>query len=55
MAIQIIREEIYNENGLIEVRFHEIDTTASEELIKQKEDELLRIYEEIQNLKNQSQ
>jgi len=51
MAKQRIRQEIYDENGLVRVEFIEIDGPSTEELITQKEDELLRIYEEIQRLK----
>ena len=51
MAKKRIRQEIYDENGLVRVEFIEIDEPSPEELITQKEDELLRIYEEIQRLK----
>jgi hypothetical protein len=46
-----IREEIYDENGLVEVIFHQVDEPNPEELIAQKEAQLLAIYEEIQLLK----
>jgi hypothetical protein len=48
-----IRNEIYDDNGLIEVQFIEVeDKKTSEELLAEKEAELLRIYNEIQQLKN---
>jgi len=48
-----IRNEIYDDNGLIEVQFIEVDDEkTSEELLSEKEAELLRIYNEIQQLKN---
>jgi len=50
-----VRNEIYNEEGLVSVEFIEVDEPTQEELIAQKEAELLAIYEEIQNLKNNTQ
>lgn len=47
-----IRNEIYNDNGLVEVTFIEIDKPTQEELIAQKEAELIAIYKEIEILKN---
>ena len=47
-----VRHEIYDENGLVKVEFIEVDEPSPEELIAQKEAELIRIYEEIQLLKN---
>jgi hypothetical protein len=49
-----IRKEIYNEDGLVEVQFIEVEDTNTDELLKQKEMELLAIYEEIQKLKNEN-
>ena len=46
-----IREEIYDENGLVEVRFIEVDEQPIEDQIAEKEAQLLAIYEEIQQLK----
>ncbi len=46
-----IREEIYNNNGLVEVKFHEVDEPTQEELIAEKEAELLKIYAELNELK----
>jgi hypothetical protein len=47
-----IRQEIYDDNGLVRVEFIEVEGPTQEELIAQKEAELLAIYEEIQRLKN---
>jgi hypothetical protein len=47
-----IRNEIYDENGLVRVEFIEVDEPTQEELLADKEAELLRIYKEIQELKN---
>ena len=46
-----IRQEIYDDNGLVEVRFIEVDEPTIEELIEQKEAELLKIYAELDELK----
>ena len=46
-----IRHEIYDENGIVSVEFIEVDELTTEELISQKEDELLAIYAELQALK----
>jgi hypothetical protein len=48
-----IREEIYDENGLVEVVFVEIDEPTQEELIAQKEAELLAMYNELKALKGE--
>ena len=49
-----IRNEIYDDNGLVEVQFIEVeDEKTPEELIAEKEAELLRVYNEIQQLKSQ--
>lgn len=47
-----LREEIYDVNGLVEVRFIEVEEQATEELIADKEAQLLALYEELQALKN---
>lgn len=47
-----IRNEIYNENGLIRVEYIEFEDLSTEDLIAQKEAELLAIYDEIKKLKN---
>jgi hypothetical protein len=51
--MQQIREEIYDDNGLVEVRFVEVEGPTQEELIAQKEAELLAMYEELKALKGE--
>lgn len=46
-----IREEIYDDNGLVEVKFIEVDEPTQEELIAEKEAQLLKIYAELNALK----
>ena len=46
-----IRQEIYDDNGLVEVKFIEVDEPTSEELIAEKEAELLKMYAELNALK----
>lgn len=46
-----IRNEIYDENGLVEVQFIEVEDIPTEDLIAQKEAELLAVYAELQKLK----
>ena len=46
-----LREEIYDENGLVEVRFIEVPDVSVEDQVLQKEQELIAIYNEIQKLK----
>lgn len=48
-----IREEIYNENGLVEIIFHEVEEPTQEDLIAQKEAELLAMYAELKALKGE--
>ncbi len=48
-----IRQEIYDENGLLEVKFVESDEPTQEELIAQKEAELLVMYNELKTLKGE--
>jgi hypothetical protein len=47
-----VRNEIYDENGLIKVEYIEVEDSSVEDLIKQKETELIDIYKQIENLKN---
>jgi len=51
-----VREEIYDENGLVEVRYvnFELPILTTEELIAQKQEQLLQIYNEIQQLQSGS-
>lgn len=46
-----IRHEIYDDNGLVRVEFIEVDEPTQEELIAQKEAQLLNMYEELKKLK----
>ena len=46
-----VRNEIYDSNGLVRVEYIEVDEPTQEELIAQKEAELLAIYAELQALK----
>lgn len=46
-----IRNEIYDDNGLVRVEFIEVEGPTQEELLAEKEAELIRIYNEIQELK----
>ena len=46
-----VRNEIYDENGLVRVEFIEIDEPTPDELIAQKEAELLAVFEELKTLK----
>lgn len=48
-----VRNEIYDENGLVEVVFIEVDEPTTEELIAQKEAELLAMYNELKALKGE--
>lgn len=48
-----VREEIYNESGLVEVIIHEVNEPTQEELIAQKEAELLAMYNELKTLKGE--
>jgi hypothetical protein len=46
-----IRQEIYDDNGLVEVKFIEVNEPTQEELIAEKEAQLLKIYAELNELK----
>ena len=48
-----IRNEIYDDNGLVRVEFIEVDEPTHEELIAQKEAELLAVFEELKRLKGE--
>ena len=48
-----IRQEIYDNNGLLEVKFVESNEPTQEELIAQKEAELLAMYNELKALKGE--
>jgi hypothetical protein len=47
-----IRNEIYDDNGLVRVEFIEVEETTQEEILAEKQAELIRIYKEIQELQN---
>ncbi len=47
----IIRHEIYDENGLVKVDFIETDEPTQEQLIADKEAQLLSLYEELKAMK----
>jgi hypothetical protein len=47
-----VRNEIYDDNGLVRVEYIEVDEVTPEELIAQKEAELLALYQELQRLKD---
>jgi hypothetical protein len=46
-----LRNEIYDENGLVRVEFIEVESPTQEELIQEKEAQLLAMYEELKALK----
>ena len=46
-----IRNEIYDENGLVKVEFIEVESPTQEELIAQKEAQLLAMYDELKALR----
>ena len=48
-----IRNEIYDKNGLVEVVFIEVEDSTQEELIAQKEAQLLAMYEELKSLRGE--
>lgn len=48
-----VRNEIYDENGLVRVEFLEVDEPTQEELVAQKEAELLAVFEELKRLKGE--
>jgi len=49
--MKTIRNEIYDDNGLVRVEFIEVEEQTTEEILAEKQAELLRIYKEIQDLK----
>jgi hypothetical protein len=46
-----LRNEIYDNNGLVRVEFIEVEEPTSEELVAEKEAQLLALYEELKALK----
>ena len=49
-----VRNEIYDENGLVSVEFIEVDEPTQEELIAEKEAQLLAMYNELKALKGEN-
>ena len=48
-----IRKEIYNETGLIKTVFIEVEGPTQEELIAEKEAQLLALYDELKVLRGE--
>jgi hypothetical protein len=48
-----VRNEIYDDNGLVRVEYLEIDEPTQEEIIAEKEAELLAMYNELKTLKGE--
>ena len=48
-----IRNEYYDDNGLVRVEFIEVEELSQGELIAQKEAELLAMYNELKALKGE--
>jgi hypothetical protein len=48
-----VRQEIYDDNGLVEVIYIEVDEPTQEELIAQKEAELLAVFDELKKLRGE--
>jgi hypothetical protein len=48
-----LRNEIYDENGLVKVEFIKVESPTQEELIQEKEAQLLAMYEELKALKGE--
>lgn len=48
-----IRNEIYDKNGLVRVEFIEVEEPTQEELIQEKEAQLLALYAELKSLKGE--
>lgn len=50
---KIVEQHTYDDNGLVKVEYIEVDETPIEEQISNKEDELLRVFKELEKLKEQ--
>jgi len=48
-----IRNEIYDKNGLVRDEIIEVEDSTQEELIQEKEAQLLAMYNELQSLKGE--
>jgi hypothetical protein len=49
----LVRNEIYDENGLVRIEFTEVESPTQEELIQEKEAQLLALYEELKSLRGE--
>lgn len=47
-----VRHEIYDDEGLVKVEYVEMEEISTEDIIAQKEKELLEMYTELEKLKN---
>lgn len=47
-----LRNEIYDDDGLVRVEFIKVDDPTPEQLLAEKEQQLLDLFNEIQRLKN---
>ena len=47
------RNEIYDETGLVRVEFIEVEGPTQEELIQEKEAQLLALYDELKSLRGE--
>jgi len=48
-----LRQEFYNETGLVKVEFIEVEGPTQEELIQEKEAQLLALYDELKSLRGE--
>jgi hypothetical protein len=48
-----VRNEIYDDNGLVRVEFIEVEEPSQEDLIAEKEAQLLAMYNELKQLKGE--
>lgn len=48
-----IRREIYDNSGLVRVEYIEVESPTQEQLIQEKEAQLLALYEELKALKGE--
>jgi hypothetical protein len=48
-----VRNEIYDDNGLVRVEYIEVEEPSQEDLVAQKEAELLAVYAELKALKGE--
>jgi hypothetical protein len=48
-----LRQEYYDETGLVKVEFIEVEGPTQEELIQEKEAQLLALYDELKSLRGE--